>query len=178
MDWARESDHTWLTVVNDQNDVITWFNYPHGLYTMQVELMKADLEAAGILDGRMVGVKGDDTGPGGPTEILMNVGFLPIGTDPFFKFGLQTKDMLYTNVDQALFKEPSDPLRFSYATDHPLDSEFEEQMILLVRECKGDQEYLSVHHPDTAVARDDAPDATALALLAGSDGGIGEILFE
>jgi hypothetical protein len=49
-------------------------------------------------------------------------------------------------------------------------------MIALIREYKGDGENLSVHHPNTPGAKDDAPDATALALLAGSGGGIGEIL--
>ncbi len=34
-----------------------------------------------------------------------------------------------------------------------------------------------VHHPATADAKDDAPDPKALALLAASGGGIGEILF-
>jgi hypothetical protein len=139
--------------------------------------MKRDLEAAGYLDGRIVGVKADDTGVGGPTEILMNEGFLPIGMDSFFKFGLQTKDTLYVNFEQALFKEQGAAGRLSYPADHPLAGEFEEQMIALIREYKGDGEYLSVHHPATTDAKDDAPDATALALLAANTGGIGEILF-
>lgn len=55
-------------------------------------------------------------------------------------------------------------LRFSYPADHPLAAEFEEQMVALVREYKRDGEYLSVHHPDDDPgARDDAPDACALA---------------
>jgi hypothetical protein len=46
-----------------------------------------------------------------------------------------------------------------------------------MHEYKGDGEFLSVHHPDTPGARDDAPDATALMLMAASSGSIGEILF-
>ena len=65
----------------------------------------------------------------------------------------------------------------SCSADHPLAGEFEDQMIALIREYKGDGEYLSVHHPATPGAKDDAPDATALALLAAAGGGIGEILF-
>ncbi|MFN0019075.1 MAG: hypothetical protein ACKVP0_12495 [Pirellulaceae bacterium] len=67
-----------------------------------------------------------------------------------------------------------DPLRFSYPADHPFAAEFEERMTALVREYKGDGEYLSVHHPDTPGALDDAPDATALMLMGGA---VGDILF-
>jgi hypothetical protein len=28
IDWARRSDFTWLTIVNDQADVVGWFNTP------------------------------------------------------------------------------------------------------------------------------------------------------
>jgi hypothetical protein len=56
-------------------------------------------------------------------------------------------------------------------------TEFEEQMVGLIKEYIGKGEYLSVHHDeDDEEAHDDAPDATALALLAASDGGLGEIL--
>jgi hypothetical protein len=34
----------------------------------------------------------------------------------------------------TLFKEQGDPLRFSYPADHPLASEYEEQMEALIRE--------------------------------------------
>jgi hypothetical protein len=64
-----------------------------------------------------------------------------------------------------------------YPADHPLAGEFEKQMVALIRDYKGDGEYMSVHHPDEPDAKDDAPDATGVALLAAADGGIGEILF-
>lgn len=60
------------------------------------------------------------------------------------------------------------------SSDHPLTAEFEDQMISLVREYKGDGEYLSVHHPDEPGAKDDAPDRTVLmpdAATCGGDGG-------
>lgn len=177
IDWARESDFTWLALVNEKRQVVTWFKYPHGLYSMQIELMKRDLQAAGFLDGRILGVKADDTGVGGHPEILMNEGFLPIGKDSFFKFTMQSKDALYGVYEQALFNEPGSNGRFDYPADHPLAGEFEDQMIALIREYKGDGEYLSVNHPKTPDAKDDAPDATALALLAAAGGAIGEILF-
>ncbi len=50
-------------------------------------------------------------------------------------------------------------------------------MIGLVREYKGDVEYLSVHHPDEQGAVDDARDCAALMLIGAASGNIGEILF-
>jgi hypothetical protein len=81
------------------------------------------------------------------------------------------------NFESAIYREPGDPLRFFYPIDHYLAAEFEEQMTALVREYKGDGEYLSVHHPDTPGARDDAPDATALYLMGAARGAVGDILF-
>ena len=43
----------------------------------------------------------------------------------------------------------------------------------LPRGYKGDGDYLSVHHPEEPDAKDDALDATALALFAASGGGMG-----
>jgi hypothetical protein len=43
------------------------------------------------------------------------------------------------------------------------------------RAFKGDAELLSVYHWDEPDARDDAPDSTALALMAASGGGLCEI---
>lgn len=60
---------------------------------------------------------------------------------------------------------------------HPLAAEFEEQMVRLVKEFKGDRQCLSVHHPEGPNEYDDAPDKTALQLLASVSGKIGEILF-
>jgi hypothetical protein len=60
-----------------------------------------------------------------------------------------------------------------YPADHPLASEFEKQMTTLIRDYTGEGEYLAVHHPDEP----DAPDSTALALLASVNGTIAEILF-
>ena len=50
-------------------------------------------------------------------------------------------------------------------------------MCKLVREYTGDGKFLAVHHPAEPDAHDDAPDSTALALIAGSGGAIGEIFF-
>lgn len=66
---------------------------------------------------------------------------------------------------------------FSYPADHPLAAEFAEQTARLLREYKGDGEYLSVHHPAEPDARDDSPDATALALFGAAGGVIGEVVF-
>jgi hypothetical protein len=102
---------------------------------------------------------------------------LPVGQASHVKSTLQSKNDLYVNFEQAIYRDEGDSLRFSYPSDHPLAAEFEEQMVRLLREYKGDGECLSVHHPDEPDARDDAPDATALALLGAAGGGMGEILF-
>lgn len=84
---------------------------------------------------------------------------------------------MYLGFESAIYRESGDPLRFSYPSDHALAGEFEEQMTALTREYKGDGEYLSVHHPDTPGALDDAPDATALCLMGAARGAVGGILF-
>lgn len=50
-------------------------------------------------------------------------------------------------------------------------------MTALERDYIGNGEYVSVNHPDEPNAKDDAPDATAFALLGASKGGIGEIVI-
>jgi hypothetical protein len=110
-------------------------------------------------------------------EFLQQHSGLPVGTDSLVKFTLQSKHEMYTKWEQALFREPGDLMRFSYPADHPLAPAFEEQTIKLVREYKGDGEYLSVHHPDEPGGRDDYPDSTALVVMAATAGSIGEILF-
>jgi hypothetical protein len=176
IDWARSSDHTWLTVANHLADVVDWFKYPHVPYQQQVEMMVADLKAKGYL-GKILGVRADDTGMGGPTEILQTGSGLPVGEDSFFKFTLQGKNELYLGFEEVIFKDLGAEGRFSYPADHALASEFEEQTAALLRDYKGEGEYLCPHHPDEPGAHDDAPDSTALALLAARGGFSGEILF-
>ena len=112
-----------------------------------------------------------------PMELLQSSTCLPVGSESHVKFTLQSTNEICTNFDNALFREPGDPPRFSYPADHPLAGEFEEQMTALIREYKGDGEYLCPHHPDEQVARDVAPDSTALMLHAAAGSGIGDILF-
>lgn len=196
VDWARRSDFTWVTIGNYENDVIDWLKVPHVTYPEQVTMIRDWLkvtrkETVRKPDGsteereyryvdRILGVRGDATGGAGdaPNEILQLESGLSMGKDSFFMFTTQGKNELYVNFEQALFKDPDDTLRFSYPADHPLTAEFEEQMVALLREYKGDGEYLSVHHPeDEPGAKDDAPDATALALLAAARAGTQEIIF-
>ena len=127
---------------------------------------------------RIKAVCGDSTGEGDmPMETLEKKTSLPMGPDSHVKFTLQSYHRMYSLVQDAIFKDLDDPMRFSYPADHPLASEFEEQFCALVKEFKGDGEYLSVHHPDNdPAARDDAPDATALMFMAASEGEIGELL--
>jgi hypothetical protein len=66
---------------------------------------------------------------------------------------------------------------FAYPADHPLASQFEEQTMRLVREYKGDEEYLSVDHPDEPDAHGDFPDSTASMVMGPSGGGFADILF-
>lgn len=181
-DWARVSDHTWFTAVNQFNDVLRWIKIPHLPYEQQIELLLAELrkpwEDGKPLFDRVVAVRGDSTGQGDmPMEFLQMHSGLPIAAESHVKFTLQSKNDLYVNFENAIFRDEGDQMRFSYPADDPLASEFEEQTVRLVREYKGDGEYLSVHHPDEPDARDDAPDSTALALFGASGCGIGEILF-
>jgi hypothetical protein len=67
--------------------------------------------------------------------------------------------------------------RRNYPADHVLTSEFEEQTTKLIRDYTGEGECLAVHYPEEAGAKRDAPDSTALALLAAAGGTIGEIPF-
>lgn len=69
------------------------------------------------------------------------------------------------------------PMRFSYTADRRLASEFENQMMKLVREHKGDGECLPVHPDDDPSAKGDPPEATALCLLAAKAGDTGELLI-
>lgn len=195
IDWARVSDFTWVTVVNDKNDVIDWLKVPHVTYLEQVQVIRewAERKREGrrkLPDGtvetfeytykaRILAVRGDATGGAGdaPNEMLMQHGGLPVDEESFFKFSMSSKNDLYVNWEQAIYKDPGDPGRFSYPADHPLTSEFEEQTTRLLREYKGDGEYLSVHHPDEPDAKDDAPDSTALASYAAVQGFVGELLF-
>lgn len=175
LDWARSSDHTWATLTNDANDVVTWWKYPHAPYEEQIELMMRDLKRMGVVN-KIQAVKGDATGLGDfPMEYLATHTVLPVDDDSKFKFTLQSKNDLYLNFQAALFRDPEDELAFSYPLNHALTPAFEEQMTRLEREYKGDGELLSVHHPDEPDARDDSCDSTALSLMAASGGGLGEI---
>lgn len=190
LDWGRVSDQTIATVGNNQNDDLDWFAYPKTRYEEQIELLIADLKHQrtrknlhGVDEtfdyfSRIVGVRGDSTGLGDfPMEFLQQHSGLPVGNQSLVKFTLQSKHEMYTKWEEALFREPGDPMRFSYPKNHPLVTAFEEQSIKLVREYKGDGEYLSVHHPDEPGGRDDYPDSTALMVMGATAGSIGEILF-
>jgi len=56
--------------------------------------------------------------------------------ESFFVFTLQSKDTLYLNLQEAIFRPAGDPLRFSYPADHPLAPEFEDQMTKLLRSTR------------------------------------------
>jgi predicted nucleotidyltransferase len=57
---------------------------------LDVVMLQEDLKAKGYF-GRVLGVRADDTGPGGPTEILQMNSRLPVGEESFFKFTPQGK---------------------------------------------------------------------------------------
>lgn len=82
------------------------------------------------------------------TEALETETRLPMGPESAVTFTTQSKHKMYTQLQDALYRDPEDQMRFSYPTDHPLAAELEDQMCGLVREYVGDGEYLSVHHPD------------------------------
>lgn len=179
VDWARRSDHTWATIGNGY-DVIDWLKVPHVPYAEQVEIIKEwvnrEREGGKYLP-RIQAVLGDSTGGAGdaPMEMLAEKSGLPIGEQSHFVFTKSSKNDLYLHFENLLFTE--EDRKFTYPADHPLAAEFEEQMTELQRAYTGDGEYLSVHHPETAEGRDDAPDATALMCFAGKTGKIGDILW-
>lgn len=189
IDWARRSDYTWVTIVNDKNDVIDWNKVPHVTYPEQVTLINEWLlEPRKDFEGkeyryidRIYAFRGDATGAAGdaPNEILQLESSLPIDDDSFFVFGSQSKNDLYVNFELYLFKDdPFNSMKFSYPADHEHAAEFEDQMTNLIRDYTGKGQYLAVHHPkDDPEAKDDAPDSTALALMAAKNGGLGEILI-
>ena len=52
----------------------------------------------------------------------------PCDPETKFKFTLQNKDRLYQKFDEALFRDPGDPMRLTYPADHRMAGKFEEQM--------------------------------------------------
>lgn len=172
IDWAREADDTWATLVTPANDVVAWFQYPHIPYEDQIAMMVRDLEP---YKGKIVGGLSDATGQGdAPTEYLLRNTWIPVEK---FKFSMQSKNDLYTNFETALYRATDHEERFTYPADHPLSGKFEEQMTRLEREYLKDGAFLSVHHPEEPGARDDGPDSTALACFAARGGVIGDIVI-
>lgn len=160
--------------MNDSHDLVTIFKYPRAPYEEQIRLLLKDVER---YRSKVCGVRGDSTGIGDfPMEYLRDHGNLPMGEESLFKFTAQSKNELYTNFEAALFRDPGDPLAFSYPARYALASELEEQMTQLLREYKTDAQYLSPHAPEVPGAHDDAPTAVALALLAAAGGRLGDIL--
>ncbi len=173
LDWARISDETIASLATPENDVVGWFKYPHVNHQEQIELLLKDLEP---YKDRISSVRSDATGADMITEYLELNSWLPMDKNSAFKFSLQSKANLYSEFEESLHRE--DELGFSYPADHPLAEQFEEQMTGLIREYKGTNgEYLSVHHPDEAGAKDDIPDSTALALSASKNSTYGDIIF-
>jgi hypothetical protein len=174
IDWARTSDWTWAALVNAENDLVNVWKYPHVPYEEQIGLILEDLKP---YQSGIVSVRVDATSANMQSEYLMQKGFLPMGEESLYAFTQKSKNDLYTTFEGALFRDPGDPLRFSYPAWHPLASEVEEQMTQLIREYKSEGEFLSPHAPEVPGAHDDAPTAIALAIMAASTGFVGEILF-
>lgn len=193
IDWARHSDYTWAGLMNRKNDLIDFFKYPHVRYEEQIEMLLADLKQPRhwsiLADGQEVvqqftyfdrigTVRGDASGLGDfPMEYLQDHSGLPISEDSRVKFTPESKNEMFTMFEAALFRDPGDPLRFSYPSDHPLAAELEEQMTALLREYKTERELLSPHAPETPGAYDDAPVMCALGCLGAAQGVVGDILF-
>ncbi len=149
IDWARRSDNTWAFLANEFNDVADMLKIPHVPYEQQCELIDAWLNEPRKMrvlkeDGtvaeeeftymeRILAVRGDSTGSAGdaPMELLGSKTRLPVDEESHFVFTTQSKNVLYLGFEQALFRDPGDPLRFSYPADHPLAGEFEEQTVAL-----------------------------------------------
>jgi hypothetical protein len=85
----------------------------------------------------------------------------------------QSKNEMYLLLDAALYRDPTDPLAFSYPADHPLAAELEEQMTALLHLYTGNGEYLSPQAPKTQGAHDDACSMAALLCLGAATGKVG-----
>lgn len=173
IDWGRVSDKTWVAL-GTNHEVLRWFVYPSVRYEEQIEMMMADLEP---YRGLIKAVAGDSTGQGDfQMEYLESNTLLPVDESSFVKFTLQSKNEMYGLFDEVLFKPEGEEGRFTYPADDPHTVDFEAQMTELVREYKGDAEFLSPHHPDKPGAHDDAADCVALMLKAASIGELGDII--
>lgn len=95
-------------------------------------------------------VRGDSNGIGDfPMEYLRDHSGLPMGDESMVGTNSQSKNEVYLLLDAALYRDPTDPLAFSYPADHPLAAELEEQMTALLRLYTCNGEYLSPQAPKT-----------------------------
>ena len=125
----------------------------------------------------IAGVRCDSQGLGDfPSDFLRDHSGLSMDNDSQVMTSPQSKNEMYTLFDASLFREPGDPLRFSYFAADPLAGEFEVQMTSLVKACKGDRELLSPYAPKEPGAHDDACSMAALGCLVAVDGVVGDIL--
>jgi hypothetical protein len=199
IDWAKSGDHSWASVGNDYNDTVDWLKVPHGRWSGQCEIVKdwimeprkiwvprrdKDGSIKPVLEeftyfDRIMAVRGDSTGLGDmPMETLMDITGMPVDDQSHVVFSESSKHTIYTNWEDALFREEGDEYRYSYPADHELTPEFEYQTSRLLRAYtkRGGKEMLKVNHPDGQGERDDAPDTTCLHVYAAATGKIQEFL--
>ena len=110
-------------------------------------------------------------------EFLRDHTRLPIGEERHLKFTLQEEqNEMYRNFESAVYGEPGDHYDLAAQRTTRWPREFGEQIAALVREYKGDGEYLSVHHPDTRGAVKEHPN-DIVTLMGRTRGAVGDILF-
>ena len=194
IDWGRVSDSTWAGLMTRSFDLVAMWKYPRERYERQIEMLLTDLMMgrqciARLPNGtellqdftffdRISTVRGDSTGLGDfPMEYLQDHAGLPMGEESLVKFTAESKNEMYTTWEAALFRDPGDPLRFSYWLEDPLAGELEEQTTTLVREYKTDRQLLSPHAPEEPGAHDDAPSMVAVGCLGVAAGGCGDIVI-
>lgn len=156
-DVAKEQDESVLTVVGWDEElkkfkILCWLAMKGDDYTEQVEIVAKELTKF----KHVMKVCIDATGVGDPVVDNFKKQ-TRYNTEPV-KFSLQNKDTLYKNLIKILRDE-----ELAYQSDHKYTPKFENQMLEMIKEYKG--EFLSCHHPDKAGAHDDFPDSLALALL-------------
>lgn len=110
-------------------------------------MIQRDLTAKGYLS-KIVGVHGDDTGSGGAMETRQMNSGLSVGRDSFVKFTMHVNEQLFTNFEQALFKEPGQEGRFSYRAIIPLRQNSRNRGTVLIHAYIGADEYLSASAPE------------------------------
>lgn len=174
IDTAKFPDSTWACVLRDTGemkerllpdkktkeyvrvkDILNWIELRGENYQDQFDIIRDFLKMYNV-----VGIAIDSTGQGDfmPDMFERHTQWQDENTGLYrVKFSAMSKDILYKNLKVSI----KERLTTLPKLDSKIAERFRMQMLDLQQEYKG--QLLSVHHPTTPDARDDAPDSWALA---------------